>query len=83
MPGRDVTVRHLREDVIRFDKGVMYREQVYPLREDSFGSQMSKSQLLKRDWSEDMARNVRPHGCESLRIAKALAKARKSAPAKV
>ena len=51
----------------RFDKGGMYREQVYPLREDSLGSQMSKSQLLKRDWSEDMARNVRTHGCESLR----------------
>ena len=50
----------------RFDKGGMYREQVYPLREDSLGSQMSKSQLLKRDWSEDMARNVRTHGCESL-----------------
>ena len=43
MPGRDVTVRHLREDVIRFDKGVMYREQVYPLREDSFGSQICPS----------------------------------------
>eukprot|EP00966_Prymnesium_polylepis_P007276 167298-Prymnesium_polylepis.2 len=32
---------------------------------------MFKSQLLKREWSEDMARNVRAHamrhGCESLR----------------
>jgi len=29
------------------------------LREDSLGSQMSKPQLLKRKWSEDMTQNVR------------------------
>ena len=29
------------------------------MREDSLGSQMSKPQLLKRKWSEDMTRNVR------------------------
>ena len=49
----------------RFDTGGMYREQEYLLQEDNLGSQMSKSQLLKREWSEDMAQNVRAHGCES------------------
>ena len=49
----------------RFYKVGMHREQEYPLREDSLGSQMSKSQLLKRERSEDMAQNVRAHGCES------------------
>jgi hypothetical protein len=29
------------------------------LQEDSLGSQMSKPQLLKRKWSEDMTQNVR------------------------
>ena len=29
------------------------------MREDSLGSLMSKPQLLKRKWSEDMTRNVR------------------------
>jgi hypothetical protein len=29
------------------------------MRIDSLGSQMSKAQLLKRKWSEDMTRNVR------------------------
>ena len=29
------------------------------MREDSLGSQMSKPQLLKRKWSEDMTQNVR------------------------
>ena len=37
----------------------MYPKQVSLLREDSLGSQMSKAQLLKRKWSEDMTRNVR------------------------
>ena len=46
------------------------------MREDSLGSQMSKPQLLKRKWSEDMTRNVRMSR-ESLR--KAVAKARESA----
>ena len=46
------------------------------MREDSLGSQMSKPQLLKRKWSEDMTRNVRMSR-ESLR--KPLAKARESA----
>eukprot|EP00966_Prymnesium_polylepis_P193169 4477387-Prymnesium_polylepis.1 len=56
----------------RFDKVGMHREQEYILREDSLGSQMSKSQLLTREWSEDMAQNVR-------RVAeKALAKAERA-----
>jgi hypothetical protein len=58
----DITVMTIK---IRFDKGGMHHEQEYTLREDSLGSQMSKSQLLKREWSEDMAQNVRAHGCES------------------
>eukprot|EP00966_Prymnesium_polylepis_P100965 2338043-Prymnesium_polylepis.1 len=38
---------------------------------------MSKSQLLKREWSEDMTQNVRAHGCE--RVAeKALTKAERA-----
>ena len=50
------------------------------MREDSLGSQMSKPQLLKRKWSEDMTRNVRMSR-ESLhtKSAKAVAKARESA----
>ena len=42
-----------------FGKGKIYPKQVSILREDSLGSQMSKAQLLKRKWSEDMTRNVR------------------------
>eukprot|EP00966_Prymnesium_polylepis_P109506 2534411-Prymnesium_polylepis.1 len=33
---------------------------------------MSKSQLPKREWSEDMARNVRAHGCVLRESAKAV-----------
>jgi hypothetical protein len=47
----------------RFDKGEeMHRKQVRLLREESLTSQISKSQLLKRKWSEDTIRNVRAHG---------------------
>eukprot|EP00966_Prymnesium_polylepis_P065420 1518542-Prymnesium_polylepis.1 len=60
----------------------MYREQVYPLLEDSLGSQMSKSQLLRRDWSEDMARNVRTHGCES-RVCESLGESAQKRTAKM
>ena len=45
------------------------------MREDSLGSQMSKPQLLKRKWSEDMTQNVR---MGSRKSAKAVAKARES-----
>jgi hypothetical protein len=53
-----------------FVKGKIYPKQVSILREDSLGSQMSKAQLLKRKWSEDMTRNVRMAReslCESAR----------------
>jgi hypothetical protein len=53
-----------------FGKGKVYPKQVSILREDSLCSQMSKAQLLKRKWSEDMTRNVRMAReslCESAR----------------
>ena len=64
MSPSDITVMTITV-MTSFNKGGMHRKQEYPLREDSLGSQMSKSQLLKREWSEDMAQNVRAHGCES------------------
>ena len=54
MSPQDITVR-----TYHFGKGKIYPKQVSLLREDSLGSQMSKAQLLKRKWSEDMTRNVR------------------------
>eukprot|EP00966_Prymnesium_polylepis_P102810 2381810-Prymnesium_polylepis.1 len=53
-----VTVRHHREDVSLLQRQNVPK-QVSLLREDSLGSQMSKPQLLKRKWSEDMPQNVR------------------------
>ena len=65
MSPQDITVR-----TYHFGKGKMYPKQVSLLREDSLGSQMSKAQLAKRKWSEDMTRNVRmarAKVCESAR----------------